>query len=572
MPIQNNDIARKFNKLADILEIQGKNRFRVRAYREAAGTIRDHSRSIEEMVKAGEDLTELSGIGEDLAGKIQRTVEKGKPKLLEEKEKNFPEGLARLLNIEDLGPKSVKKLYDKLGIESIDDLKKAVKSKKIRGLSGFGKKSEKKIKESLEKAEKAPDRFKFNIAEQYVSSLKKFLDGIDDIKKYDIAGSFRRRKDTVGDIDILAAVKRGSDVNKKFNEYNDINKVVSSGKKKTTVILKSGLQVDFRIIPAVSYGAALLYFTGSKAHTVKLRKMANENDWSLNEYGLYEDDDRIAGKTEKSVYKKFGLKYIEPELRENRGEFEAAEKDDLPHLIEQNDIKGDLHVHTDATDGKDSLKDMVQAAEDMGYEYFAITEHTMHVSVAGGLNENEFEELFKQIDDVQKKHDKIKILKGAEVDIIKDGSLDLKDEILKEMDIVIASVHYKFDMPAEKQTDRILKAMDNKYVQIIGHPTGRMLNKREPYDLNIEKIIKSAKDKDVHLELNAYPNRLDLNDVHCKMAKEAGVKIAINTDSHKTEHLKFMKYGIGQARRGWLTKDDVINTRELKDLRKLLKR
>ena len=572
MSIQNNDIAKKFEKLADLLEIQGKNEFRVRAYRDAARTIRDHSRNISEMIHEGKKLTDLSGIGEDLAGKIKSIIDDGKLEILEEKKQEMPEGLSELLDIEGMGPKYVKKLYDELDIENLDELQNAIEENKIRGLEGFGKKMEEKIKNSIEKMSSDPGRFNLNIASQYVENIRKFLDKIDGIKKYEVAGSFRRRKETVGDLDILVTARRGENVHDEFVEYDDIDEVVAKGDKKTTVILKSGLHVDFRAVPAVGYGAALMYFTGSKSHNVELRGIASENDWKLNEYGLFENDDRIAGKTELSVYKKLGLKYIEPELRENRGEIEAAKNDTLPELIEFEDIRGDLHAHTKHTDGKSTLSEMIRGAEDMGYEYLAITEHTQNVHVAGGLEESEFKELFDEIDDAQAKHDKIKILKGAEVDILADGSLDLDDDILKEMDIVIASIHYKFNMPEKKQTERILKAMDNKYVQIIGHPTGRKLNEREPYEVDMEKIIEKAAETGVHLELNAYPKRLDLNDIHCKMAKEKGVKMVISTDAHSEDHYHYMHYGIGQARRGWLEKDDVMNTKKLKDLKKSLKR
>ncbi len=572
MSIQNNDIAKKFDKLADLLEIQGKNEFRVRAYRNAARTIRDHSQSIAEMLDEGKKLTDLSGIGEDLADKIKSIIESGELEILKEKMEEMPEGLSKLLDIEGIGPKSIKQLYDELNIENLDDLKESIENHEIRELDGFGKKTEEKIEDSVEKLSSDPGRFNLNIASQYVENIKKFLKNIDDIKEFEIAGSYRRRKETVGDLDILATAKRGSNVHDDFAQYDDIDEIITKGDKKTTVVLKSGLHIDFRTVPAVGYGAALMYFTGSKSHNVELRTIANENNWKLNEYGLYENNDRIAGKTEKSVYEKLGLKYIEPELRENRGEIDAAKNDSLPDLIEFSDIKGDLHAHTKYTDGKSSLNDMIKAAKNMNYEYIAITEHSKNVHVAGGLDEDEFKDLFNEIEKMKEKHDEIKILKGAEVDILEDGTLDLDDEILKEMDVAIASVHYKFNMPEDKQTERILKAMDNEYVQIIGHPTGRKLNEREPYKVDMSKIIDKAKNQGIHLELNAYPKRLDLNDIYCKMAKENGVKIAIATDAHSTDHYRYMQYGIGQARRGWLEKDDVLNTRNYKELLKLLKK
>ncbi|HDR46657.1 MAG TPA: DNA polymerase/3'-5' exonuclease PolX [Geoalkalibacter subterraneus] len=576
MPIQNTDISHIFNHIADLLEISGANTFRVRAYRNAARTVEDQSRNIIKMLEDGEDLAELPGIGKDLAGKIAEIAETGTLGMLDELEQEVPGELSRLLEIAQLGPKRVAALYHELGIEGLEDLKKAAESEKVRDLEGFGKKTEQKILKELHRVQDSAKRTKLADAEQVVVPLCEYLEKIDGVKRVTVAGSYRRRRETVGDLDILVTCKKDSPIMERFTRYEAVTEILAQGKTKSSTRLRSGLQVDLRVVPEVSYGAALYYFTGSKAHNVAVRRIAVKKNLKMNEYGVFkdkeDDEERIAGSDEEDVFASVGLEFIPPELRENRGEIEAAQEGRLPALIERDDIRGDLHSHTHATDGRASLQEMVEAARLLGYSYLAITEHSQAVTVAKGLNRARLEKQIEEIEKLTDEYGGFRILKGIEVDILKDGSLDLPDEVLAKLDFTICSVHSHFNLSAEKQTERILRAMDNPYFNILGHPSGRLINEREAYSLTMEKIMEGAKERGIILELNAHPDRLDLNDHHCRMAKEMGIKIAINTDAHSTEGLNNMKYGIYQARRGWLSKDDVINTRKVADLLKFFKR
>jgi DNA polymerase (family 10) len=572
LPVHNSDIAAIFNQVADLLEIQNANQFRVRAYRNAARTIGGLSQSAADMVKRGEDLSKLSEIGKDLAGKIEEIIKTGKLPLLENLKKELPVELSNLMKISSLGPKRIKALHEKLGISTLDELAKAARDKKIREIDGFGEKTEESILEEVGKIKGVKERIKLVEAEQIAESLIDYLKKAKGIKDIAAAGSYRRRKETVGDLDILVTHKKDSDVMDHFTKYEDVEKVVSKGKTKSTIMLRSNFQVDLRAVAQVSYGAALHYFTGSKAHNIAIRKLGLKKDLKVNEYGVFKGDRRVAGKTEEEVYKKVGLPYIEPELREDRGEIEAARENRLPKLVVLDDIRGDLHAHTKLTDGHAGLEDMAEGAKDLGHEYLAITEHSKHVTVAKGLDKKSLSDHIERIDKLNGKLNGITLLKSIEVDILEDGSLDLPDEILKKLDIVVCSVHYKFNLSRNKQTERIIKAMDNPYFHILCHATGRLINEREPYEVDMESIMKAAKERGCFLELNAYPDRLDLNDADCKMAKDMGIRIAISTDAHSVNDLNFMRFGIGQARRGWLEKDDVLNTRSWKDMQKLLRK
>ena len=576
MPIHNSDIARIFNKVADLLEISAANPFRVRAYRNASRTVEDQPQSIVGMLEEGKDLSELAGIGKDLAGKITEIIETGSLKMLKELEQELPGELVQLLNIAQLGPKRVATLHRELGIDNLEDLSAAARAKKIRDLGGFGVKTEKKIQDELKRYKDDQDRTKLSVAEQLVAPLLDYLKEVEGVKQVAVAGSYRRRKETVGDLDILVTCRHDSPVMDRFVNYEDITEVSAKGKTKATVRLRGGLQVDLRVVPQVSYGAALYYFTGSKEHNVEVRKIAVDKGLRINEYGVFrgEDDDeeRIAGGSEEEVFKAVDLPYIEPELRENRGEIEAARKGELPVLIKIEDLRGDLHAHTKATDGHSSLKELVSAARDLGYSYLAITEHSQAVSVAKGFDRKRLERQIEEIDKLTDEFSGFRILKSIEVDILEDGTLDLPDDVLAKLDLTLCSVHSKFHLSNEKQTERIIRAMDNPHFNILGHPTGRLINEREAYSVDMEKIMIAAKERGCFLELNAHPDRLDLNDRHCRMAREMGVMVAISTDAHSTEGLKHMRYGIDQARRGWLSKDDVLNTRRVADLLKLLKR
>ncbi len=572
MPVQNSDVRDIFNKMADLLDIEGANPFRVRAYRNAARTVSGLTRNVSDMIIENEDLTTLAGIGKDLAEKIREIVETGTLSQMEAVEKRIPSGLNKLLKLETLGPKRVKILNSKLGITNLQELKVAAEQGKIRELEGFGTKTEKSILESLQHVKDKEKRIKLLEAQQQAEPLIAYLKQTGEIKNIIVAGSFRRRKETVGDLDILVTCKNGPAVMKRFAAYEDIRNVVTRGKSRSTVVLRSGLQVDLYVLAQVYYGAALHYFTGSKSHNIAVRKLGIQKGLKINEYGVFKDKERIAGKTEKEVYGTVGLPFIEPELRENRGEIEAALNNKLPELVALKDMRGDLHSHTKETDGHHSLEEMAQAAKEQGYEYLAVTEHSKRVYMAKGLDSIRLAGRIKEIDRLNEKLEGITLIKGIEVDILKDGSLDLPDEILKELDLTVCSVHYNRNMSKKDQTERIIRAMDNPYFNILGHPTGRLINERAPYDVDMEKIVRAAGERGCFLELNSHPDRLDLSDLHCKMAKEMNVKIAISTDAHSRSDLKFMRFGVDQARRGWLEAKDIINTHSLNELKKILQR
>jgi DNA polymerase (family 10) len=575
MPIHNNDVADIFNEVADLLEIKGDNPFRVRAYRNAARTVGGASRSVAELALEEKGLEGFPGIGADLAAKIRTIVETGKLPLLEDLKKELPEGLSTLMKVRGLGPKKIGLLFHKLNIVSLDDLKKAAAKGRLRELEGFGAKTEQALLEELGRtkvSEHGPERFKLAVAEQIVTPLFDDLKKVPGVEDIVIAGSFRRRAETVGDVDILAAAEKSSAIMDRFVHYDDVEKILAEGATKSMVVLRGGLQVDLRVVPKVSFGAALHYFTGSKSHNIAVRTMGVKKKLKINEYGVFRGRRRIAGRTEEEVYKQVGLPYIEPELREDRGELQAAAKGKLPHLITLKDIKGDLHAHTKETDGRYSASDMAEAAKKRGYDYLAITDHSKHVTVARGMDAKRLAAEIRLIDKLNAKLKGITLLKSVELDILVDGSLDLPDEILKELDLVVCSVHYNFKLPKEKQTERVIRALDNRVVNVFCHPSGRLINERPPYEIDLEKVMKAAVERGCYLELNGHPDRLDLNDVDCKMAKDMGLKLAISTDAHSTDDLDLMRFGIGQARRGWLEPGDVINTRGLGELRKLLKR
>ena len=572
MAVHNANIAETLRHVADLLEIEGANPFRIRAYRRAAQTVEDLPQSAATMVADGKTLVGLPGIGKDLAGKITEIVNTGRLGALSEIEARTPTTLSALTTVPGLGPKRVHRLHEALGIKTLKDLERAARTHKIRELRGFTAKTEEKILAELERSREREQRFKIATAEDFAQTLCAYLQADPRIGRVVVAGSYRRRKETVGDLDILVTCSKGQAAVNHFLAYDEIAKVVAKGSTRATVLLRSGLQVDLRVVPARSYGAALHYFTGSKSHNIAIRKLGQARGLKINEYGIFRDGKRIGGRTEEEVFAAVGLPYIEPELREDRGEIQAAFAGRLPRLISLEDIRGDLHVHTKASDGKSSLREMVEAAKAQGYEYLAITDHTKHATVARGLDEKR---LAKQLDEIDKLSDDlsdIRILKSSEVDILADGKLDLTDSMLKRLDVVVAAVHYKFELDARKQTDRILRAMDNKYVSILAHPTGRLLGERPAYALDIERVIEGAKDRGVALELNAHPARLDLDEVHCKLAKEMGVKLVISTDAHSTFGLDTMRFGIGQARRAWLGRKDVLNTQTWAGLKKAIAR
>jgi DNA polymerase (family X) len=572
MPIQNSEIADIFNQVAALLEIDGANTFRIRAYQNAALRIASLSRSLSDMVRQHEDLTELEGIGKDLAAKIEEIVTTGHLGMLEEIERRLPPGLLQLLRLPGLGPKRVRALYQDLKITTLAQLAKAAERHQISQLPGFGEKLEAKLLQDIQRRQETGGRILLSTAESLIGPLLADLQAAPGVQQVTVAGSFRRRLETVGDVDILATALSGSPVMDRFTRHEDVRDIVSTGATRSIVHLRSGLQVDVRVVPEESYGAALHYFTGSKAHNIAVRRLGQDAQLKVNEYGVFRGRRRIAGRTEEEVYRAVGLPYIEPELREMRGELAAARAGRLPRLIRVADIRGDLHAHTDATDGHQPLAAMVQAAQDRGYAYLAVTDHSQRVTVARGLDEKRLRAQLAAIDRLNAKLQGFTILKGIEVDILEDGGLDLPDSMLRELDLTVCSVHSKFNLSREKQTERIVRAMDNPNFKILGHPTGRLLGERPAVEVDMEALIRAAQERGVFLELNSHPQRLDLADIYAQLAKEAGVKLAISTDAHHAGDFESIRYGVDQARRGWIEPEDVINTRPVGELKKLLKR
>ncbi len=573
MAIRNREIAAIFDEMADLLEIEGADAYRVRAYREAARVIPGMSESLAELVADGADLTELPSIGKAIAEKIAVIVKTGELPQLQEVRRRVPASLREVMQLGGLGPKRVKALHEQLGIDSLADLQQAVEAGKVHTLSGFGKKTEQQIKTRIGQWQGAEARTPLIEAEEIVRPLTAYLRDGEGVIDLTVAGSFRRRRETVGDLDILAACDDGRAVMERFVRYEEVREVVSKGETRSTVRLRSGMQVDLRVVPQASWGAALHYFTGSKAHNIAVRRRAIERGFKISEYGVFRGEESIAGRTEEEVYAAVGLPFIEPELREDRGELTAAEHQALPKLVRLEDIRGDLHAHTKASDGHDSLEAMADAAAALGLDYLAITDHSKHLGVAHGLDRKRLAEQIEQIDRLNEKlRGRIQILKSIEVDILEDGTLDLPDEILSQLDLRVASIHYKLDLPESKQTERVIRAMDNPLFNIFAHPSGRLIGTREPYAIDIERIMEAALERGCFLEVNAQPRRLDLTDTACRQAKEMGLKIAISTDAHSKGGLEQMRFGVWQARRGWLEREDVINTRPLGELRQLLKR
>ncbi len=571
MQIHNADVAEIFNKVADLLEILDENPFRVRAYRNAARAMGGLSQSVAAMVEEGKDLTELPGIGKDLAGKIGEIVKTGYLSQLQDLEDRIPPQLIRLMKIPGLGPKRVKTLYDQLNITSLEDLKKSAEEGEIRKLKGFGEKTEAAILAEMGR-EKKEERIKLNVAEEVANGLVSYLKKMEGVRELTVAGSFRRKKETVADLDILATCKKGSNVMDAFVEYGNVDKVVAKGETRSTIVLRSGIQMDLRVVPEASYGAALHYFTGSKAHNIAVRTLGVKKGLKINEYGIFKGAKRIAGKSEEEVFERVGLPFIEPELREDQGEIGAAQQGKLPKLITLKDIRGDLHAHTKETDGRHTLEQMVEAARDRGYQYVAITDHSKRLSMTHGFDAERLAKRNEEIDRLNGRLKGFSVLKSIEVDILEDGSLDLPDNILKELDLTVCSVHSKFNLPRKKQMERIIRAMDNPYFNILAHPSGRLINERQPYEVDMEGLIKAAKERGCIMEVNAHPDRLDLTDIHCKLAKGMGVKLVISTDAHSVNDYDLMRFGVWQARRGWLEEEDVLNTRNVDELKKLMKR
>ncbi len=571
--MKNREIANIFYEIADFLEMEGV-QFKPYAYQKAAITLEALEENVEEIYKKGgkKVLLEIPGIGKSIADKIEEYLKTGKIKYYEELKKKTPIQIEELTAVEGLGPKKAKILYQKLGIRNLKDLEKAAKAHKIAPLFGFGEKTEKNILEGIAFLKRSKGRFLLGEIMPKVKEVYEKLKSLKEVEEISTAGSVRRMKETVGDVDFLVISKKPEKVMEFFTSLPGIVKIWGKGTTKASVRMKEGFDLDIRVVPANSYGATLQYFTGSKEHNIATRKIAIEKGLKLSEYGLFRGSKIIAGKTEAEVYEALGMEWISPEMRENQGEIEAALKHQLPKIIGYQDIKGDLHCHSDWDGGANSIEEMAETAMEMDYQYLGIADHTKFLRIEYGLDEKKLELQRKEIAKLNSKfkiqNSKFCILQGCEANILNDGSIDIKDETLKKLDFVVAGVHSNFKMPKERMTERIIRAMKNPNVDIISHPTGRILKRRDEYQIDFDKILRAAKETKTILEINSYPERLDLNDQNIRRAKEAGVKMVINTDSHHKDQMRFIEFGIGQARRGWAEKEDIINCWPLEKLLK----
>jgi DNA polymerase (family 10) len=570
--MENSEFAKIFWETAEMLELKGENPFKIRAYQKAARNIEGLSHNLEEVYRSGglKALEEVPGIGESLAGHIEEIIKTGKFSKYNQLLKEFPKDFMKLIEIPGMGPKTAMLLYKKLNIDSVEKLEKAAKAGKLAGLPGFGEKKQKNILAGLELKEKVKGRFLLSEATQFAQALVSKLEKIAEVDRVLPAGSLRRQKETIGDIDILITSKKPEAVMNAFVKLPQVQRVLAKGPTKSSVVLKNGMQSDLRVVGPKSFGAAAHYFTGSKQHNILIREMAVKKGLKISEYGIFKGKKQIGGKTEEEIFRSVGLPFIPPELREGSGEIEAAKAGKLPKLIELADLRGDLQMHSEFSDGGNTIEELVEYAKKLGYQYIAITDHTVSTRVAGGQTEKEFKSELEHIDKLNSRLKDFRILKGVEVDILPDGTLDYKDAILAEVEVVIAAVHSRFKMSRPEMTKRIISALKNKYVNLLSHPTGRLIGKRAPYEVDLEEILKVAKDTGTHMELNAHPERLDLNDVHCRRAKELGIKIAIDTDAHSANSLNDIQYGVATARRGWLSASDVINTYPIDKLLKAL--
>ena len=570
--MENAEIAAVFEEVADLLAIQDANPFRVRAYENAARTIAAQARPIREMVEAGEDLTDLPDIGKEMASHITELVLTGRLSVLEELTRDVPRSLTGLVQLPGVGPRKARKLWKERGITTIDELERAARSGTIADLEGFGRKTQEKILQGIAQYRQHTARMKLSDADEQVEPLLAYLRREPAVERVEVAGSYRRRVETIGDLDLLVTADDADAVVRHFTGYPRAREVQSAGTTKSTVVLASGLQVDLRILAPDTYGAALQHFTGSKQHNVAVRKRAVARGLRVSEYGVFRvppdadpdeadphSGERIAGQREEEVYAALDLAWVPPELREDRGELEAAAAGTLPALITLEDIRGDLQMHSTWSDGRNSVAEMVEACVARGYEYMAITDHSPNLAMIQGLDRKGLLEQWTEIAQLRERHPDIRILRSLEIDILKDGSLDLDDDLLAQLDMVLVSIHSHFDLPAAEQTKRITRALEHGRVHILAHPTGRKINRREPMAFDLDDVLACAKAHGVAMELNANPDRLDLKDTQLMHAGELGIPIVINTDAHRIRDLDFMRYGVDQARRAWLEARDVIN-------------
>lgn len=590
--MKNKEVVKLLQEIGQLLELKGENPFRVRSYEKAAQNIASLTEPIEKFVN-NDKLETIPGVGEGIAKKIKEYLETGKLKYFNELKKVFPEGLLEILSVPGIGPKTAKTLYDELKIKSLAQLEKAAKEHRLSKLHRLGEKTEENILRGIQMVRKGGERILLSSALFLAKPIIKELEKCPDVKDINLAGSIRRKKETIKDIDILCTAKKSDVVMDKFVNLPQVKEILAQGKTKSSIILDEDIQVDLRVIKPESYGAALMYFTGSKDHNIALRELARKKGYKINEYGLFKlgkrsgrvstrgkgagsakpvRETRVAGKTEEEVYKKLGLQYIPPEIREASGEIEMASRNKIPRLIAQSDIKGDLHVHSRYSDGAGKLTEIAEKEKSMGLEWVGICDHSQSLRVAGGLHPDVVYEKIEEIKKINKKNKNFKVLCGMEVDILSDGSLDYDDELLSQLDLVIAAIHTGFKQSEEQLTERIISAMENKYVHMIAHPQGRLLGKREPYALNMEKVLKTAQKTQTFLEINAYPERLDLYDIYCRKAKERGILMGIGTDAHTLNQTENLCLGVAVARRGWLERRDVLNTISYNELIKTLGR
>lgn len=572
MGIHNADVAEAFEEIGDLLAIEGENPFRIRAYRRAAQVVRSLPRELAE-IHDPEEYDAIPGIGRDLAGKIGELVETGHLKALERLRRSVPPGARELLSLPGMGPVRVRALMTGLKVENRADLERALAAGRVATVRGFGPVLQSRLRAALavEPAPGARKRLPLAIAAQYAEPLRRYLSALPDVSRAEIAGSYRRGRDTVGDLDVLVCAPSGAELFGSLKRYADLRELSASGTTKASGVLRNGLQIDLRVVPPESFGAALHYFTGSKDHNIHTRRLAQERGWKLSEYGLFHGSRRLAGETEEGVYRALGLAFIPPELREERGEIEAAARNALPTLLERVDLEGDLHAHTDASDGQDSLERMAAAARAQGLSYLAVTDHAKHLGVVRGLDAERLAHQAEAIDALNEKLRDLTLLKGTEVDILEDGRLALPDAALEKLDVVVIAVHGHFELSEAKQTARILRALEHPWVSILAHPSGRLLGEREPYAFDFERVLDAVRERGCFLEVNGQPSRLDLDDAHIKAAVDRGVRLSIASDAHSADQLANLEAAVRQARRGWARKEDVLNALPWRDLRKALR-
>jgi len=590
--MKNREVVKLLEEIGQLLELKGENPFRVRSYEKAAQNIASLTEAIEEFVRE-DKLETIPGVGEGIANKIKEYLATGKLKYFEELKRDFPEGLLEIMSVPGVGPKTAKALYDKLKIKNLEQLENAAKEHRLSDLHRFGEKTEENILRGIELLRKGGERILLSSALFLAKPIMEELKKCPGVKNLDLAGSIRRKKETIKDIDILCTAMNSGVVMSKFVSLPQVKEILAQGETKSTVILDEGIQVDLRVIKPESYGAALMYFTGSKDHNIALRELARKKGYKINEYGLFKlgkssagvsssrkasasarpaRETRVAGRTEEEVYRKLGLQYVPPEIREACGEIEMASRNKIPRLIEEGDIKGDLHVHSRYSDGVGKLVEITEKAKGMGLKWVGICDHSQSLKVAGGLEPDLVFEKIEETRKFNKKSKNFKVLCGMEVDILSDGSLDYDDELLSQLDLVVAAIHTGFKQSEEQLTERIIRAMRNRYVHMIAHPQGRLLGKREPYALDMEKVLRTAQKTQTFLEINAYPERLDLYDIYCRKSKELGIIMGIGTDAHTLNQIENLYLGVAVARRGWLERKDVLNTLSYGELIKTLEK